>query len=198
MLYLYLICTVLHPLLIISNHLQDCGSLLYADLPTGYGSYIDRLASSLKGQGPTGTHSVSTASESPAMTSDVFSTTRNVDTSNQTASRTLTTTQDTRDKSTKDFKKLQASKGNSSTNPDCVAGIQRFLALCINTIGDYKVCSEIPMLKITSDAQLFLEMKKRYLAKRGSWSHMNIFVKPMTVEFIQVYIPYQVPVAGLD
>jgi hypothetical protein len=123
------------------------------------------------------------------MASDVSSTTGSVNTSNQTASRTLTTTQDTRDKSPTDLKKVKANKGDSSTKPECVVGIQGFLALCINTTGDYKVCSEIPMSNITSDAQLFLEMKRRYLAKRGSWSRMNIFVKPMTIEFIQVRTP---------
>lgn len=52
--------------------------------------------------------------------------------------------------------------------------------------GTYKVCSEIQVLKMVSDAQLFLEMKKRYFEKRGRWSRFNILVKQTTVEFIQV------------
>lgn len=41
------------------------------------------------------------------------------------------------------------------------------------------------MVQITSDAELFLEMKKHYLEKRGRWSRFNYLVKPKTVEFIQ-------------
>lgn len=63
-----------------------------------------------------------------------------------------------------------------------------FLAFCINSCDTYKVCSEIPMLPIRSDAELFLEMKTRYLKYRGWWSRFNVVVKPTTIEFIQVLV----------
>ena len=71
----------------------------------------------------------------------------------------------------------------------CIS-FQSFLALCINSRGAYKVCSEIPIAKVASDAQLFLDMKSRYIKERGIWSRFNVFVKPNTVEFIEVSSPH--------
>jgi hypothetical protein len=44
------------------------------------------------------------------------------------------------------------------------------------------------MLPIRSDAELFLEMKTRYLKRHGWWSRSNFLVKPTTIEFIQVFV----------
>jgi hypothetical protein len=69
------------------------------------------------------------------------------------------------------------------------AAASSYLALCINTTGLYKVCAEITVSKVASDAQLFLEMKRKYLEKRGRWTRYNLLVRPMTIEFIQVSNP---------
>jgi hypothetical protein len=78
-------------------------------------------------------------------------------------------------------------KGNEGDIiPDGTVEAQSFLALCVNTRGIYKVCSEISVPKMASDAQVFLDMKTRYLATRGYRSRLNFLMKPTTIEFIKV------------
>jgi hypothetical protein len=61
-----------------------------------------------------------------------------------------------------------------------------FLALCVNISGIYKTLCEIGVSEQSSDAAIFLAMKSQYLAKRSKHSLSRYFVKPTTVEYIQV------------
>jgi hypothetical protein len=61
-----------------------------------------------------------------------------------------------------------------------------FLALCVNVRGIYKILCEIGVAEQSSDAAIFLAMKSQYLAKRSRHSLSRYFVKPATVEYIQV------------
>jgi hypothetical protein len=117
---------------------------------------------------------------------DVLSITDNATQSQSKASTTFGTTQKSGQKARKDLALLQSGIDDQLVTTNGAAAAQSFLALCVNTSGVYKVCSEIPIYEMSSDAQLFLEMKRRYQEKRGRWSRFNFLVKPSTIEFIQV------------
>jgi len=62
----------------------------------------------------------------------------------------------------------------------------RHLAVCIPTGGMYKCLTEIDMSKITSDAELFRALKSVYHGSRKSKAKWRMFLKPVSVEFVQV------------
>jgi hypothetical protein len=163
---------------------QDCGSSLYADLPLSYGSYIDDLAMSLQGPGPEDTQPYQHFSDSEQGTRSIPS--KMVDTPQLSVDSAVQSPRKSAKKSRDNRAPPIECQITDEGTPDGIVATQSFLAFCINTRGIYKVCSEIPISKLASDAQLFLEMKKRYISTRGYWSRFNFLVKHTTIEFIQV------------
>ncbi|KAF2630918.1 hypothetical protein BU25DRAFT_387197 [Macroventuria anomochaeta] len=75
----------------------------------------------------------------------------------------------------------------SSINDEgAVNGIySRHLAVCISSGGIYKRLTEIDVSTVRSDAELFSELKNVYQSVRKLRLHLAMFLKPVSVEFIQ-------------
>ena len=62
----------------------------------------------------------------------------------------------------------------------------KYFAVCTPAGGMYKALNEIDMSRIKSDAGLFLAVKNIYQNGRGFKSRWRMFLKPVSVEFVQV------------
>ncbi|KAF1948353.1 hypothetical protein CC80DRAFT_431768 [Byssothecium circinans] len=153
----------------------DCGVDLYADFPGSDRAHLDNLAFSLQSPGQP---SVTQAPDIPLGHSDTPAA-GSSDASTQGAANKMGT-------SPRDSTKQSIGTVRSANTLSQVGDSRpRFLALCVNIGGIYKTLAEIDMTRITSDAALFLEMKKEYLKKRGRRSRFEFLIKPKTVEFVQ-------------
>jgi len=162
---------------------------LHDDLPESYGPYIDKLASSLQSPAPVLQQSLGRgASRSQQSKGAGLTAPRPAVVSGALPYGASRTNQCRKRPSNTSNQRTSEHDPNGSAPSQQDDKSNSFLALCINTDGAYKVCSEIRVGKATSDASLFLDMKRQSLAKRGRWSKFNYFVRPTTLEYIQVCI----------
>lgn len=157
--------------------MKDCGEQLYADFSNADLNAIDALEAALNQQRP------AEGSEYP--TDPMSGTVQNCHLANRSSDSpsdlhlSMTRTTNIGEPSPA----LNVIQNNSQNERD---PRPKYFAVCIPAGGMYKALNEIDMSRIKSDAGLFLAVKNIYQNGRGFKARWSMFLKPVSVEFVQV------------
>ncbi|KAF5616463.1 uncharacterized protein FTJAE_12956 [Fusarium tjaetaba] len=153
----------------------DCGSDLYADFPECEGVELDKLEILLQSSG---SDTIPTAGVQPESLNTFGHVTLD-DTSKQQKCTTSANSPTKGDLNT-------VADANSHTEPTPVERPPpKFLALCVNTGGNYSTLTEIDTAQFQCDTSAFLALKDEYLRIRGQRARFWFLIKPTTVDFVQ-------------
>ncbi|KAF5637169.1 hypothetical protein F52700_4906 [Fusarium sp. NRRL 52700] len=153
----------------------DCGSDLYADFPEYEGGELDKLEILLQSSG---SETISTAGVQPKSLNASGHVTLG-DTLKQQKCTTPANSPGKEDLNT-------VADPNSHTEPTPVERPPpKFLALCVNTGGNYSTLTEIDTAQFQCDTSAFLALKDEYLRIRGQRARFWFLIKPTTADFVQ-------------